>query len=100
MATWTVKQNDYHRQLGIDLTELSTAGASSVSFRLRPAAGGTTVATVGVIASSSRVTCQFASPTLATPGTYFLEVVLTFADGTETAPTSGYVTVVVEPRLS
>ena len=100
MATWIVKQGDYHRQIAVDLSDLATTGASSVAFKLRPAAGGATVTTAGVIASASRVTCQFANPALATPGTYFLEVVLTFADGTETAPTSGYVTVVVEPRLS
>lgn len=100
MSTWTVKQSDYHRRLAVDLSDISTTGASAVAFRLRPSGGGTVVTVAGTIDSASRVSCQFVAPQLDTAGTYDLEVVLTYVDGTETAPTSGYVTVVIAARLA
>lgn len=100
MSTWTVKQGDYHRQIALDLTDITTTGASGVVFRLRPRQGGAVVSRAGTIVSATRVSCQFQAPELDTPGSYDLEATLTYVDGGETVPTSGYVLVEVLPRLS
>ena len=100
-TTWNCKAGDKHRQLAIDLTDLLTTGATAVRFRMQPREGGTLVVDAdGVIASATRVTYQFTGTQLDVPGVYLLEVMLTFPDGQETAPTSGHVVVVIEPRLS
>jgi hypothetical protein len=100
MSTFAIKQGDYHRRLALDLTDISTTGASSVAMTMRPRDGGAAVTIAGVIDSATRVSCQFVAPQLATPGVYDLETTLTYADGTETAPTSGYTTVIVGARLA
>lgn len=100
MSSFAIKSGDYHRRLALDLTDLTTTGASGVAFKLRPREGGTVVTIAGTIDSASRISCQFAAPQLDVPGIYDLEAVLQYADGTETAPTSGYVTVVVQARLA
>lgn len=99
MSTWTVKQGDYHRRLAIDLTGITTAGASAVAMRLRPRQGGTVVTRTGTIDSPTRVSVQFVAPELDTAGVYDLETVLTYADGPETTPTEGFTTVVITPKL-
>lgn len=96
---WKVKRGDYHRRLGIDLTSLTTTGATGVVMRMQSQQGGAVVTRAGVIDSATRVSCQFVPPELDTPGVYNLETELTYADGTETAPTEGYVTVVIGPKL-
>ena len=101
MSTWTVKQGDYHRQLTLDLTGISTTGATGVTFRMRPRGGGALVVeTAGTIESASQVSYQFVAPQLATAGVFQLEAMLTYDDGTETVPTESYVTVEVLARLS
>lgn len=100
MSTFIVKQDDYHRRLRMTLTDISTSGATSVRFRMRPQDGGAlTVDRNGVIDSASQISIQFQSPELSTVGTYELEASLVYADGQETVPTSSYVTVVIRPRL-
>lgn len=99
MSTWTTKAGDYHRRIRLTLTDLTTTGASGVTFKLRPQQGGAVVTRSGVIDSATQVSCQFQEPDLDTPGVYSLEAVLQYVDGTETAPTTGYVTVVVEQKL-
>lgn len=100
MSTHTTKQGDYHRRLSLDLSDLATTGASGVTFRMRPRDGGTATTWAGVLDSASRVSCTFPAGSLDTAGVYLLEAALTFVDGTETVPTSGYVTVVVEASLA
>lgn len=100
MTTWTCKAGDYHRQIALDLDEVSTSGASGVTFRMRPRGGGALVVNAaGVIVSATRVSYQFTGTQLDTPDVYLLEAALTYADGTETVPTVGYVTVVIEAKL-
>lgn len=101
MSTHVTKKGDYHRQLQLTLSDLSTTGASAVRFRMRPRQGGTlTVDRNGAIDSATQVSLQFQAPELDTVGEFDLEVSLTYVDGTETVPTSGYVRVIVEPTLS
>lgn len=100
MSTWKVKQGSYHRQLAIDLTNITTTGASGVTFKMRKR--GTTALVVnnaGVIVSPTRVSYQFVAPQLDTPGTFQLEVELQYVDGPEHSPTEGFVTVIIEPNL-
>lgn len=99
MSTWNVKQGDYHRRLAIDLTGITTTGATGVVMRMRHREGGTLITRAGIIDSVSRVSCQFVAPELDVPGVYDLETVLTFDDGVETVPTAGFVQVVVAPKL-
>lgn len=98
MSLFHIKQADYHRRLALDLTDIATTGATGVTFRLRSAAGAV-ASGIGAIDSASRVSYQFTAPQLDVPGVYSLEAALTYPDGTETVPTVGYVTVVVEPKL-
>lgn len=100
MSTFSIKTGDYHRRLSLDLTDLATTGASGVVFKMRPRDGGTVVTIAATIDSASRVSCQFVAPQLDVAGVYDLEAVLTFAYGTETAPTSGFTTVIVGARLA
>lgn len=100
MSTFTIKQGDYHRRIQLDLSDLTTTGATGVTFRLQPRGGGTMTSWAGVIDSASRVSATFPAGSLDTAGVYLLEAALTFGDGTETVPTSGYVTVVVEAKLA
>ena len=100
MATFLIKAGDYHRQLELDLTDILTTGASGVTFRMRTRGGSLVVDDAGTIVNASTVRYQFTAPQLDTPGTYFLEAVLTYIDGPETVPTSGYVTVVIVPSLA
>lgn len=101
MSQFTIKQGDYHRQVTIDLRGLTTTDATGVVFRMRPKdSTGLVVNDAGTIVSATRVAYQFESPELETPGTYLLEATLTYPDGEETAPTSSYVVVVIEPRLA
>jgi hypothetical protein len=100
MATFLIKAGDYHRQLQLDLTDILTTGASGVTFRMRSRDGALVVDNAGTIVDASTVRYQFTAPQLATPGTYQLEAVLTYLDGPETVPTSGYVTVVIVPSLA
>jgi hypothetical protein len=99
MSTFTIKAGDYHRQLGLDLSEITTTGASSVVIRMRPRDGGTVVNPTGVIASASRINVTFTGTQLDTPGVYLLEAALQYGDGPETVPTAGYVTVLVVAKL-
>lgn len=100
MSTWRTKQGDYHRRCTLDLTNITTTGASSVRFKMRKR-GDTalTVDALGTIDSPTRVSYQFTAPQLDVPGTYSLEVVLTYVDGTERVPTVGYLTAYIEPNL-
>lgn len=101
MATWKCKAGDYHRQIALDLSDMTTTGATGVTFRMRLASGGSLVVNAaGVIESATRIRYQFTGTQLNTAGTYLLEATLTYSDGQETAPTSGQVEVVIEPRLS
>lgn len=100
MSTHTTKQGDYHRRIALDLSDLTTTGASGVTFRMRPREGGTVTSWAGTIDSASRVSATFPAGSLDTAGVYLLEAALAYGDGTETVPTSGYVTVVVEPKLA
>lgn len=98
--TFTIKQGDTHRRLQLTLTDLTTVDATGVHFRMRPQGGGALkVDAPGTIDSATQVSYEFTAGQLDTPGVYYLEAALTFADGPETVPTSGYVTVVVEPKL-
>lgn len=99
-TTWTAKKGDKHRQIALDLTDISTTGASAVRFRMRAREGGALVVDAnGVIDSATRVSYQFTGTQLDTPGVYDLEAALTYVDGVETVPTAGYVTVIVQPTL-
>lgn len=99
-ATFSIKQGDTHRRLQLELTDVTTTGATGVTFRMRSRQGGALkVNSPGTIDSASRVSYEFTAEQLDTPGVYDLEAALTFADGPETVPTSGYVTVNVEPKL-
>ena len=101
MSTFVIKSGDYHRQLALGLTDITTTGATGVTFRMRPQGGGALVVDrAGTIVSATRVRYQFQAPELATVGTYLLEAVLTYVDGTETVPTAGYVTVLVTKSLA
>lgn len=100
-AVWTCKTGDYHRRIALDLTGMTTSGATGVTFRMRRRDGGALVVNAaGVIESATRVGYQFTGTQLDTPGYYLLEASLTYADGQETAPTVGQVAVVIEPRLT
>ena len=100
MSTFTIKEGDYHRQIRIDLRGLSTTDATGVVFRMVDASGAVIVNdAAGTIVDANTVSYQFEAPQLATAGTYQLEATLDYPDGEETAPTGGYVTVVVVPRL-
>lgn len=100
MSTFAIKQGDYHRQLALELSEITTTGASSVIVRMRPRDGGAVVNPTGAIASASRVNVTFTGTQLDAPGVFLLEAALQYVDGPETVPTSGYVVVVVEPKLA
>lgn len=100
MSTFTTKAGDYHRRIQLDLSDISTTGASGVTFRLQARGGGTLTSWAGVIDSASRVSAAFPAGSIDTAGVYLLEAALTYVDGTETVPTSGYVTVVVEATLA
>ena len=79
----------------------AATGATGVTFRMRPRNGGALVFTApGTVTPPTQVSYQFTGTQLDTPGEYLLEATLTFPDGEETAPTSGYVVVSIEPRLS
>jgi hypothetical protein len=98
--TWSCKAGDKHRQIGLDLTSITTTGALSVRFRMTNRATGALVVDAdGVIASASRVTYQFTGTQLDVVGYYDLEAALTYPDGPETVPTEGFVTVVIGPKL-
>ena len=100
MSTWRTKQVDYHRRCTLDLTNISTAGASEVRFKMRKRGSSSLVVdALGTIVSATRVSYQFTGTQLDEPGTYVLEVVLTYVDGTERVPTVGYLTVYIEPNL-
>lgn len=101
MSVWTCKQGDLHRRITLNLQGLATTGASGVTFRMRPEGGGALIVNAaGVITSASQVSYTFTGTQLDTAGRFNLEASLTFADGNETVPTSGYVTVIIEPRLT
>ena len=102
MTSWNCKTGDYHRRISITLTDLSTAGASGVTFRMRLRDGGPLVVNAaGTIDSATQVSYQFTGTQLDVAGYYLLEITLTYAgDGSETAPTSGQVSVIIEPRLA
>ena len=101
MSTFHIKKGDYHRQLALDLSDITTTGATAVRFRMRPQAGGALVVDAdGTIVSATRVSYQFVSTQLNTAGIYNLEVALTYNDGVETVPTNGYVTVIIGEILS
>lgn len=101
MATWTCKAGDLHRRIVLDLDGVTTTDASSVVFRMKPVGGGALVVNnTGTIVTSTRVSFTFTGTQLNTPGTYNLEASLIFSDGAETVPTSGYVTVVIQPKLT
>lgn len=101
MSVWTCKAGDLHRRITLNLSGITTSGASGVTFRMRSEEGGALVVNAaGVLTSSSQVSYTFTGTQLDTAGRYNLEASLTFADGTETVPTSGYVTVIVEPKLT
>lgn len=101
MTTWSCKTGDYHRRISLELSGLTTSGATGVTFRMRLRDGGPLVVNeAGVIESATRVGYQFTGTQLSTPGYYLLEASLTYADGQETAPTSGQVTVIIEARLA
>lgn len=102
MSQHTTKQGDYHRRLLLTLSDLPLTGASAVTFRMRPRDGGALVVNrAGALdIPNNQVSLTFQSPELDTPGMYDLEATVTFADGQETAPTDGYVQVLVENRLS
>lgn len=101
MAVWTCKAGDLHRRITLNLDGGSTTGATGVTFKMRPAAGGALVVdSAGVLTGAKQVSYTFTGIQLDTAGTYNLEARLTFSDGSETVPTSGYVTVVIEPRLT
>lgn len=100
MSTFVIKQGDYHRRLALDLSDLSTTGSTGITVRMQAVGGsGTVLNPTGVATTASRVTVTFAAPQLDTPGAYNLEVAISYADGTETVPTQGYVTVLVTERL-
>jgi hypothetical protein len=99
MSSFNIKQGDYHRRIALDLTDVATTGATGVTFRVRSPSGVVTTS-AGVIDSTTRVSYQFTAPQLDVAGVFALEAALTYADGTETVPTVGYVTVVVEPKLA
>lgn len=102
MSTWNCKTGDYHRRISLDLSDLETTGASGVTFRMRLREGGPLIVNdAGTIDSATRVSYQFTGTQLDVAGYYLLEVTLAFpADGSETAPTSGQVSVIIEPRLA
>jgi hypothetical protein len=100
MSTWKTKQGSYHRRIAIDLTSISTVGASSVTFKMRKrGADALVVDNVGTIDSPTRVSYQFVSPQLDDPGSYKLEIELQFVDGPERVPTEGFTTVIIEENL-
>lgn len=100
-TTWVAKAGDKHRRITLDLVDLDATGATGVTFRMRPRNGGALVFTApGTVTPPTQVSYQFTGTQLDTPGEYLLEATLTFPDGEETAPTSGYVVVSIEPRLS
>ena len=93
-AVFNIKQGDYHRRIKLDLTDITTTDATGVVFRMRPKAGGAlVVSNAGAIDSSTRVSYQFVAPQLDTTGNFELEASLTYADGSETVPTVGFVQV-------
>lgn len=102
MTVFNIKQGDYHRRIQLDLTDMTTTGATGVVFRMRPRGGGSLVVDnqAGTVDSVTRVSYQFQAPELATAGTYDLEASITFSDGSETAPTVGYVTVRILEALT
>lgn len=101
MAEWRCKTGDYHRQIALELSDMTTSGATGVTFRMRLASGGALVVnSAGTIESSSKIRYQFTGTQLDTPGHYLLEATLTYPDGQETAPSSGQVDVIIESRLS
>lgn len=100
-TTWTCKTGDYRRRIALELTGMTTAGATGVTFRMRLRAGGPLVVNAaGVIESTTRVGYQFTGTQLDAPGYYLLEASLTYVDGQETAPTVGQVAVIIEARLA
>lgn len=94
-TAFNIKQGDYHRRIRLDLTDMTTTDATGVLFRMRLRSGGPLVVDdgAGTIDSTTRVSYQFQGTELDTPGLYDLEASVVFADGTETVPTVGYVTV-------
>lgn len=101
MATWKCKQGDLHRRITLNIDGISTAGATGVTFKMRSTSGGALVVNnAGSITSPKQVSYTFTGTQLDTAGSYDLEAVLTFADGNEIVPTNGYVTVIIEPRLT
>lgn len=102
MSTFKVKQSNYHRQLTLELTDISTVGATAVRFRVQPESPADAPLTVdrdGTIDGPTRVSLRFQAPELDTLGRYNLEISLTYPDGRETVPTEGFNTLVIGPEL-
>lgn len=100
MSTWKIKKGDYHRRLTLDLTTITTVGASGVTFRIRKiGAAALTVDAAGVIDSPTRVSYQFVSPQLETVGRYRAEVRLQYLDGPESVPTEGWLNMEILPNV-
>lgn len=101
MSVFSIKQGDTHRRCALTLTSITTTGASGVTFRGKRRDGALKFTRAGTIDSPTQVSVAFQAGDIDEPGTYDLEATLTFSgSGEETAPTEGYVTMVVLPRLA
>lgn len=92
-----ITAGDTHRRLLATLENITTVGASGVTFKLRRrgSAGPNKAERAGTIVNDTQVSVQWQAADIDTPGTYDLKIVLTFGDGPENVPTEGFFTLIV-----
>lgn len=107
MAQFSIKRNDRLPKIRMTLTDSNGAAlnltGAAVLFRMKARGGTSTkISAAGTIvdAAGGIVEYPWAAGDTDTAGIYDAEWRLTYADGVQTVPTSGYVAIVVEQTLA